>query len=262
MSTVIYYFTGTGNSLKIAKDLQNELTDAKLIRICKTNLDVHNVGESDQVGFVFPVYFRGLPHMVKKFVENLSIDRDKYIFAVANYGSYAALSFIQLNNILSGNGAKLSAVFGVAMPGNMWFMYYPHPKQDFINRICTQKDATLKIAHQIKNRSRISIEDVIANRSEEEERYHLFTPNHMDKDFWTDQKCNGCGTCSKLCPANNIKIIDNKPEWQQQCEFCLACIHWCPNEAIEYKQDSINKDRYHHPTIKVQELFRTDLLNS
>lgn len=33
MSTSIYYFTGTGNSLKIAKDLREELKDTKLIQM-------------------------------------------------------------------------------------------------------------------------------------------------------------------------------------------------------------------------------------
>jgi len=49
--------------------------------------------ESDKIGFVFPVYFRGLPHMVKKFVGDLKTNKNTYFFAVANYGSYAALSF-------------------------------------------------------------------------------------------------------------------------------------------------------------------------
>ena len=130
MKTAIYYFTGSGNSLKIAKDLAKELHDPQLIRICEPNMKIRR-DENARVGFVFPVYVRGLPHMFKKFVENLDIRKDAYVFAVANYGGSPALSFLHLQEIIRLKGAKLSSVFGVSMPGNMWFMYYPqYTKQD------------------------------------------------------------------------------------------------------------------------------------
>lgn len=255
MKTVLYFFSGTGNSLKIAQDLQAQLGETELIRICEANRAADKTSAVERIGFVFPVYVRGLPHMVKKYVENLQIGKDKYIFAVANYGNCAALSFFQLNNILAGKGTELSAMFGVAMPGNMWFMYYPHPEQEFIDRINAQPDATFAIARQIENNAQVSIRDSLADHAADEERYHNFVPHTKDMDFWTTQKCNGCGTCIKICPANNIRLVNNKPAWQHRCEFCLACLHWCPQEAIEYKQDSTARDRYQHPAIKVHELF-------
>lgn len=258
MCISIYYFTGTGNSLKIAKDLREELKDTRIIQICKNNMEIKSDTESDKIGFVFPVYYRGLPNMVKKFIENLEVNKDTYFFAIANYGGYAALSFEQLDKILIAKGTKLSAVFGVPMPGNMWFMYYPHPKQDIIDRINAEKEKTINIANKINNKAIIQVED-IKNRDHEEKIYNDFKPNDIDKDFWTNKKCNGCGICSRICPANNIKIIDKKPMWKHQCEECLACIHWCPKKSIEYKNDSLNKERYHHPDIKVQELFQEKL---
>lgn len=255
MRTSIYYFTGTGNSLKIARDLKEELENTKIIRICKNNMGIKSDLKSHKIGFVFPVYFRGLPHMVKKFVGDLEINKNTYFFAVANYGSSAALSFEQLDNILMDKGAKLSAVFGVPMPGNMWFMYYPHLKQDFIDRTNAQKEKTINIAKEISNEAVIKMDD-IKDRDSEKEMYKKFQPDNIDKDFWTSSKCDGCGICARICPANNIKIIDGKPVWQHQCEECLACIHWCPKQSIEYKNDSINKQRYNHPDIKVQDLYQ------
>jgi flavodoxin len=73
MRTTIYCFTGTRNSLKIAKDLKNELGDTRIVQICKNNIGITTNADSQKIGVVFPVYFRGLPMMVKKFVENLQI---------------------------------------------------------------------------------------------------------------------------------------------------------------------------------------------
>ncbi|SDF84034.1 EFR1 family ferrodoxin [Sporomusa acidovorans] len=253
MSTTIYYFTGTGNSLKIAKDLKKYLEYTKIVRICKDNNSFEDTG-SDKIGFVFPVYFRGLPHMVSQFVENMPVYNSVYYFAVANYGGSAAISFQQLNSILNSKGGSLSATFGIPMPGNMWFMYYPHPKQDFIDRINSQPQETITVATAIHNKINIKI-DNIANYPAEEAIYQSFSPNNMDANFWTKSTCNGCGICMKICPANNISILHDRPYWQHHCEYCLSCIHWCPKEAIEYNQDSTNKERYHHPDVKIQELF-------
>ena len=56
--------------------------------------------------------------------------------------------------------------------------------------------------------------------------------------------CIGCGKCEKLCPLNNIKIVDKKPVWGNECSHCMACIGYCPVEAIEYGTVSQQKEPY------------------
>ncbi|WP_411680618.1 EFR1 family ferrodoxin [Clostridium thailandense] len=255
MDTTIYYFTSTGNSLKIAKDLKDDLENTSIVQICKNNMNIKSETKSERIGFVFPVYFRGLPHMVKKFVENLNINANSYCFAAASYGSNAALSFEQLNHLLTSKGAVLSRAFGIPMPGTMWSMYYPHPKEDYINRIEAQRELTREIAKEINNKTIVKLPE-INNRTLEEKMYSAFQPSGEDKDFWADEKCDGCGICARICAANNIIMSNQKPQWQHQCEQCLACLHWCPKESIQYKKDSLNKERYHNPYVKVEELFQ------
>ena len=85
--------------------------------------------------------------------------------------------------------------------------------------------------------------------------YKSFKPYEKDKNFWTDEKCNGCGICLKVCPANNIKMNEGKPQWQHKCEQCVACMQWCPQKSIQYKKVTVKRGRYHHPDIEVKELF-------
>jgi flavodoxin len=56
----IYYFSGTGNSLFVAKELQKRIPDAKLIPIVK-HLKDSSIKAGEAVGFVFPVYFTAIP---------------------------------------------------------------------------------------------------------------------------------------------------------------------------------------------------------
>lgn len=53
-----------------------------------------------------------------------------------------------------------------------------------------------------------------------------------------------------------IEINNGKPKWiLSNCQFCFACVQWCPKEAIEYKKTSQGVKRYRNPYIKVNELF-------
>lgn len=59
-----------------------------------------------------------------------------------------------------------------------------------------------------------------------------------------EAKCVGCGKCAELCPLNNITLTGGKPAWGKRCTHCMACIHRCPTEAIEYKRNTQSKLRY------------------
>ena len=77
----------------------------------------------------------------------------------------------------------------------------------------------------------------------------------MDRKFWVDEKCDGCEICARVCPAANIKIIDGRPSWLHRCEQCLACLQWCPQEAIQYGKNTIKYPRYHHPEIILDDML-------
>ena len=65
-----------------------------------------------------------------------------------------------------------------------------------------------------------------------------------DKKFYAAATCNGCGLCEKKCPLGNITMTDGKPQWHGDCTHCMACIAYCPTEAIEYGSISKGKRRY------------------
>lgn len=52
--------------------------------------------------------------------------------------------------------------------------------------------------------------------------------------FRADDRCIGCGQCVQRCPLNNIRLTAGRPVWGSQCTHCMACISYCPTQAIEY----------------------------
>ncbi|MEG0774888.1 EFR1 family ferrodoxin [Clostridium sp.] len=257
MTTTIYYFSGTGNSLKVAKDLAKEIQDTKLVQITKDKMKLKNDKECGKIGIIYPVYKSGLPILVKKFLENLEISKNTYVFTVATYGAGAGISFHQIEEILKNKGLKLSAAFGVSMPGNYQVLYAPFSVKTQQKRFENEELKTKEIAKCINNNEIVKIagsgksfKNTIARLM-----YKSFNPYEADKNFWTDENCNGCTTCSKVCPVNNIVMKKGKPNWNHKCEQCMACMQWCPKKSVQYKKVTIKRGRYTHPNIQVQELF-------
>lgn len=255
MKSVIYYFTGSGNSLKVAKDIAERI-DAQLVKICADHIEQDST-PYEKVGFVFPVYFAGAPLMVKEFVKRLKLSENAYVFAVATYGGREDASIWQIDDLLEQKNIKLSAGFAFQMPGSYQVMYAPYSAEVQKKHFEGEKKAVDQIAdcinrnevipYKVKKAS-IKIANLIHNK--------FFKPYNKDENFWVDEKCNSCGICEKVCPSNNIHMSQGKPEWQHQCEQCLACMQWCPKMSIQYKKATINRGRYQHPEIKVTELFR------
>jgi flavodoxin len=88
LSTDIYYFSGTGNSLAVARDIA-EKTKGKLIFIPAVMNEQSIKTEADSIGIVFPAYMAhlyGIPLIVERFIKKLEDIDSKYIFAVCTCG--------------------------------------------------------------------------------------------------------------------------------------------------------------------------------
>ena len=74
---------------------------------------------------------------------------------------------------------------------------------------------------------------------------------YKEKRLRTSNACTGCDLCAGLCPVGNIAMKDGKPEFlHKNCTNCLACLHWCPNAAIDCGRATARRGRYHHPDVK------------
>jgi flavodoxin len=128
MKTVIYYFTGTKNSLAMANRICQGLGDCEAAPIASfVGIKGEITPPADRVGIVCPVYFLGLPAMVAGFAGQLELSHSGYTFAVVTMGdSGGSAALRQLDGILrERTGRGLDAGFMVRMPGNYILMYEP-----------------------------------------------------------------------------------------------------------------------------------------
>lgn len=260
METCLYYYTGTGNSLWVARQLAAKLPDAELISL-NAGKTVPEKIDSERIGIVFPVHMWGLPHRVVEFVRQMEANRDKYYFAVALNGGQVAATLLQLRKLMQAQGMILSAGFEICSPSNYipWGGALPVEEQKRMFGEAVKKIE--RIAQVISRKESAPIEKgpLWENIVLSSLLYKLSFPQvpKMDKKFWVDGKCNSCAICEKICPAKNIVMNAGQPVWQHRCEQCLACLQWCPKEAIQYGKKTPGYARYHHPEVKLADMLHS-----
>jgi ferredoxin len=258
MKTGIYYFTGTGNTLVLAKDLAKELGDADVVPITKA-LKAGGTVSCDRIGIVFPVYMFGLPLIVADFVRKLIAPKGAYIFAVANYGGLAGRPLSMIQEMLKSRGMELAAGFGVKMPGNYTPLYGAIPDDQQKAMFAEEEKAVKEIARSVnvKNTGITGEEPFLAGLILYKLLYNGGSKQipDSDKGFWASEKCIKCGICAKVCPVFNIEMREGRPAWLHHCQQCMACLQWCPAGAIEYKKSTAGKKRYHHPGVTAADIM-------
>jgi len=260
MQNYIFYFSGTGNSLYVAKKVANALgnTSYKMIHI--DSFDKNMEIEADILGFVFPVYAFGLPKLAVKFLEQLKIKKANYVFGAFTYGGNAGNIHGQFSNILIQKNISVDLIDGFTMPSN-WTVGTNPPGKEKVNEILSNFDDKIdNLTTKIKDREKsIFINTNFFTKILYYVAYPFFAKftGKSGKNFWADEKCNQCGLCEKICPTKNISIpVQNTPQWSDNCEQCMACINWCPQKAIQYKNRTQKRNRYTNPNISIKEMFR------
>lgn len=261
----IYWFSGTGNSLAVARDLA-EKTGAKLKPLAPLAKAETIKSPAEAIGLVFPVYDFKAPKIINDFITKLEGLEDKYLFALCTYGISPLKCLERLQRQLAVKGCKMQAGFAIMMPhnavGNSEFT--AADRQTTLNKakIRVNEIAELINKHQstpVETETMISallfrglflkvIRPVIPLL------LHAARHGWDSLAFTVNDKCSGCTTCSTVCPVKNVTIVNERPTWGDNCLSCFACIQWCPREAIQLGTGQIRVKRYHHPEIKSSDL--------
>lgn len=252
LSTLIIYFTGTGNSLMVAKAIAVELEDAEVVPISRLRIDT----AYDRLGLVFPVYWGGLPLLVQGVLPALKNFQETYIFAIATHAGGPGQTLSQLRAELQQVGSDLSAGFFLKMPSN-YIISYSAPSEQSIERDLTNAERVISniiaiIRGKITHRPAEDFHPFFGTSSS----YNQFIAgvNKSDEKFWIDENCTECGICERVCPVQNITLDNGQPQWLHKCEQCLACINWCPEEAIQFGTGTSSRGRYTNPQVSPEDM--------
>lgn len=255
MKTVLYWFSGTGNSLVAARQLAERLGDTDLIPLAtapRTGLP-----PADRIGMVFPVLAFGPPNIVMDFAARAEFPANAYLFSLCTMGGMSGVTHTRLRKILRARGLELASGWSTTTPGNCITLYPPPAvarQKKLFEKSARRMD---EIAAAIREGRRGRFEDSWPPISW---LASWISPAAMkrfpreDRKFRVTEKCTHCGLCARICPVGDIVMQDGTPRWQGRCEQCFGCINWCPAAAIETGWTTQGRPRYHHPDVKAADL--------
>ncbi len=232
---IIFYFTGTGNCLYVARQLAN--AETTLLSIPQLVKQGKYDFEADEIGIVYPIYGHMPPYMVKEFIRKARL-KAGYKFAVLTFGARKCNAVELWDEATRKAGHTFDYITTMIMVDN-WL-----PNFDMNEQMKLDK-------HIPENLQRINA-DLAARRrwhepvTEEERRMHAgfmaytgLDPEKgfvmkSEKYFRVTDRCVDCGICTYVCPRGNYALTSRGVKAEGDCEFCFACIHNCPQKAIQF----------------------------
>lgn len=261
---MILYFSGTGNSLAIARQLAERLNEPLLPLIEAVGQDLTN---EKRIGLVFPTYDFNLPPAMPEMLSRLNISPRSYVFTVITCGSMAGNCVWVLRRILREKGIELAYSHKVSVPDNSALAFGRNPnkqlgKFEHVPARMEQIISELQAESHTLHYSWFSLLSWLLGRPAVERGMIHYLGPKVNPD-----KCIGCNTCVRVCPMNNIRLIEREEPMANgqkptaliadRCTVCLACVHVCPQQAISTNGHEALKERqYRHPQIKLKDLLK------
>jgi NAD-dependent dihydropyrimidine dehydrogenase PreA subunit len=239
---MIYYFSATGNSRHAAEVIAEKTGDTAvdIVSAIKNGIPEN---KTDKTGFVFPVYFWGLPEIVKRFASMPEVKNSlgDYVYCVITCGANTGTADKMLEKTL---GRKMNYSFSLKMPDNYVVMYDPCEKEK-AKRYLRHADKELEIICNEINAKENKKSGASGGELNSFIVSKLYNPFRKTKKFYADDKCISCGICAKNCPDNAIEMQNGKPVWvKSKCQHCTACINCCPKESVQYGKGTQARRRY------------------
>ena len=246
---MILYFSATGNTEFIAKELAKRLDDdfINLLDRVRTQ-DFTPIHSSKPFIICAPVYVCEMPRFMSQYLKKLTFTGSKDVYFVFTSGGYCGISGVLAKSIFKKKNMNYRGHAEIKMPRNYvandaYPMLETEEVEQRILDAYKQLDpiaADILAGNKLKARHVFLFETIITVPFNPVWCKYKLTA----KDFYVKENCIGCGKCEKLCPLNNIKLTDKKPVWSDACTHCMACIGNCPVAAIEYGTITQDKEPY------------------
>jgi ferredoxin len=234
----LYYFSGTGNTLLVAKKMVETFKEkginANLLKIEDSNPEDVNLEHT--IGLGFPVAELSTYDFVWRFIKALPEANGTNIFMVDTLGGVSGGIVGPVREIVKKKGYNPIGAKEIIMPPNIFYI-----QEEDINKkkveegLIEAEKYALSIINGETKWGRVPIlSDIVyytsivglkITHSDLNQKYFHLAPD--------EEKCNKCGQCVKLCPIDNITMKEGEfPVNLKECVYCLRCTSFCPKGAI------------------------------
>lgn len=251
---MVFYFTGTGNSLYIAKQIEeNILSIPQIMR-----RDYIEFTE-EAIGIVAPVYGHEVPNMVKDFLKKAIFNTD-YFYIILTYGNRHGGAAELTKKLCDECGVNVDYINVIEMVDN-WLPSFDMEEQKKIDKE-VEKQLAIILNDLNTRKSMISevTETDYAAHTQFLERMRQMPIDMMQHILMVTDSCIGCSICEKVCPSSSMHVKDGRAIYVPgNCQTCLACAHACPQKAIGLTIPEKNpRARYRNEHISLNEIIKSN----
>lgn len=272
----IYYFSGTGNSLHIAQEIQKRIPDTTLIPLLSLLNEKAIELKGDMIGLVFPIYLNSTPIPIREFIKKIHFKPGQYLFAVTTNCGYPGKVEYYLDRLLAKRDKELDFYHTLKMASNSPKGLQPSfmIAQNWASTITEKNISALEenvqkelniIGKAIINKEKNTGKDSpkpknaltrVINKYLQLPLQWYIEGIDAKIGFYSDSTCTGCGLCESVCPSQKIKMNNDKPLWQDnvRCYYCYACFNFCPEQSILVKNYTHKDGRYYYPGITAKDI--------
>lgn len=253
MKIHIACFSGTGGTARAAACLKKELTalgnqtEKQRISLGTTEFCRLHLLQADMLIILFPVHAFDAPRLVytwlQDYLEKGTVPKAAVVSVSGggeigpNRGSRSGLI-----GLLEAKGSKVVYEDMLIMPCNFLTGYHDELSMHLLH------------AMQIKcSQIAVQLHSGIEQRCGRQTRPWVFSAISRMEQWWAHrfarsirvtESCTGCGMCSRLCPASNITMENNRPRFLDQCSACFGCVYLCPEQALYSTNPTVLKQGY------------------
>lgn len=250
---MLFYFSGTGNSRHVAKRLARHF-DERILAMdeCLRRGEVSfALSGQERLGFVFPVYFWGLPSVVNDFVACLQLtgEQPSEVYDVLTYGTTIGAAHTYLRRLLRHKGLRLNRSFVVRMP-DVWTPLFNLTDRERSLRRCQRAESYIdRIIACLETGQRAPRNFTALPRWLAAPYHATYGTSRRTAHFHlVPDRCISCCLCARQCPAGAIEMSEGHPVWTKtHCAACLRCLHSCPVFAIQYGRHTAKHGQYLYP---------------
>ncbi len=248
---LIFYFTATGNSLYVARELAGE--SGHLLSIPQIIKDEHLDFESDEIGFVFPDYAASAPLMVREFVSKAHF-KAQYIFSVITFGNFAANVADWWDDFCKEKGLQNHYINTLLMVDNYLPVFDMNEQMKIDKKISENLTQIVNdIASHREYVSHVDADDRMKEWLKRLQESHF--PMEAERLLRLNtETCIACGTCAAVCPHGNFRMTDTHAEFSGSCEYCLACVHACPQKALTLERERNPQARFRNENVSLRDI--------
>jgi len=256
LNVAIFYFSGTGNTARIAEFLSGEIFNlgADVRQYNMTKLSNREAGFDftgfDGAVFGFPVYIWRAPKVMREWLTTLNGNGIKCGMFFTYGGIHVGAAHYDTMNILTTQGFNVvgSGEFVGAHTFNLagWNFSVGRP-DDFDLKLAETYAKALMEKFRAKKMSKLKLKDPSLT-TRFLDKLVKSVDRVMQPPSRKGNECGLCGNCETYCPTAAMNAEKGEAD-PNTCNRCLKCVKECPenalivNDIVKFKQFILDSNK-------------------